>query len=169
MSSSIGELDFRKLRCLSLQCLPLPLDGAPLWADPRVHRATRVASDLIERTVHGGSETGSWIVAGGSVPELGGQGWLAFGACGASGVAPREWPVSPIANGQNGLVGRHVVRSPAREGREHGPYRRSRLIMLIADLQTRRESHEPFLPVQTTFCHSRRRSALLGRGARIVA
>src|SRR6266852_6561631 len=29
-----------------------PLDSAPLRADPRPHRATRVASDLIERTVH---------------------------------------------------------------------------------------------------------------------
>jgi hypothetical protein len=37
---------------------------------------------------------------------------------------------SPITNGPAGFVRRHVVRSAAREGSEHGPYRKSRLIPL---------------------------------------
>ncbi len=32
------------------------LDAAPLWADPRAHRETRVAPDMIERTVRGRSK-----------------------------------------------------------------------------------------------------------------
>ncbi len=42
-----------------------PSDADPLWADPRAHRATRVAPDLIERTVRRGSETRSGIDPGG--------------------------------------------------------------------------------------------------------
>ncbi len=56
------------------------------------------------------------------------HGQRAFAARGVSGAGARERPVAPIANGQNGLVGRHVVRLPARERGEHGPYRKSRLM-----------------------------------------
>lgn len=57
-----------------------PLDAAPLWADPRADRATRVAPDLIERTAHGESETRSRLDPGGGVSELGK--WQ-LGGCGA--------------------------------------------------------------------------------------
>ncbi len=42
-----------------------PLDAPPVWADPPAHRATRVASHLIERTAHGGSETRSGAIPAG--------------------------------------------------------------------------------------------------------
>src|SRR5437870_4134265 len=41
----------------------VPLDAPPVWADPPAHRATHVASGLIERTAHGGSEA-----RGGAIP-----------------------------------------------------------------------------------------------------
>src|SRR5207245_8605893 len=41
----------------------VPLDAPPVWADPPAHRATNVASGLIERTAHGGSEA-----RGGAIP-----------------------------------------------------------------------------------------------------
>jgi hypothetical protein len=42
-----------------------PLDAPPVWADPPAHRATHVASDLIERTAPGGSQTRSGAIPAG--------------------------------------------------------------------------------------------------------
>ena len=41
------------------------LDAAPLWADPRAHRETRVAPDVIGRTVRGGSKDEEPVDPGG--------------------------------------------------------------------------------------------------------
>ena len=61
-------------------------------ADPRAHRATHVAPDLIERTRHGGSETRSGIGPGGGVAEAGGQEWHASEHAGPAGQESREGP-----------------------------------------------------------------------------
>ena len=81
-----------------------PLDREPLSADSRAHRATRVAPDLIERTVQPGSRLG----AGRSVPPRGGL-WAASlrRIRGLTALAPRARPLSPVANGQQGRGGRH--------------------------------------------------------------
>ena len=44
-----------RLGRMAVFCPPVgrePLDAPPVWADPPAHRATHVASDLIERTAH---------------------------------------------------------------------------------------------------------------------
>jgi hypothetical protein len=46
---------------MSVVCAP----ATPVWADPRAHRVTRVASDLIERTGHGRQETKNGSSQGG--------------------------------------------------------------------------------------------------------
>jgi hypothetical protein len=53
----------RHARYFVLQLGRKLLDPAPVWSDPRAHRAARVASDLIEKPVRGESETRS-----GSIP-----------------------------------------------------------------------------------------------------
>src|SRR5438046_7657923 len=45
----------------------------------------------------------------------------------STALVPRERSLSPSTNGQIGVVRRHVLRSAARGGSEHGPYRKSRL------------------------------------------
>jgi hypothetical protein len=92
------------IACSRHRCLPLrdwvphplagrePLDTAPVSADPRAHRATRVAPDVIERTSHGGSGTRSGIDPGGGVAEAGGQEWHASEHAGPAGQESREGP-----------------------------------------------------------------------------
>ena len=76
------------------------------------------------RTAPFGSTPGD---AGGSVSKAGRQRREARGTCAINGLVSRERSLSPGTNGQIGVVRRHVVRSAAREGSEHGPYRKSRL------------------------------------------
>jgi hypothetical protein len=72
-----------------------PLDGKPLSADSRAHRATRVVSDVIERT----AAVENRIDAGGSVPAVGvrgrqgsgARGVIAAGTEGTARVTCREW------------------------------------------------------------------------------
>src|SRR5207249_11964095 len=45
----------------------------------------------------------------------------------STALVPRERSLTPSTNGQIGVVRRHVLRSAARGGSEHGPYRKSRL------------------------------------------
>ena len=74
------------------------------------HRATRVASDLIEGAVPKGGETRSKAdPVGVSLRSVVTDSKPSEHAASAA-PAPREQLVAPIANGQNGLVGRHVVR-----------------------------------------------------------
>jgi hypothetical protein len=50
-----------------------PLDAAPVWEDPRARRATRVASDVIRRTVQGSAAMGSGRRLGGGVSRRHGR------------------------------------------------------------------------------------------------
>src|SRR3989442_14031360 len=73
-----------------------PLDAAPVWEDPRAQRVTRVASDVIRRTVQGSAGNGS----GGGI---GGGGFLSQGR-GDLNLKHRftktQWPI-----GNSGSVG----------------------------------------------------------------
>jgi rare lipoprotein A len=50
-SEAPGVIEARVIRSAGRESL----DAALVWADPRAHRATRVAPDVIEKTGHGGS------------------------------------------------------------------------------------------------------------------
>src|SRR4029453_3734850 len=78
-----------------------PLDASPVWADSRAHRATHVASDLIERPAHGGGETrGGVIPAGGSLrAALRGR-----APRGRSGQQPRKGLLSSIPHRRHGRL-----------------------------------------------------------------
>ena len=78
-----------------------PLDADSLSADHRAHRATRVASDVRERTAHGASETVSRIEAGAECPCAGWSRVASLRCTGAqqrsrcerrAHVTYREWP-----------------------------------------------------------------------------
>jgi len=89
------------------------LDGEPLLADSRPHRATRVAPHVIARTVQAGSRLG----AARSVPPVGGYGRRTTqGDAGSAELAPRARPLSPIANEQHGWGGHYgATRQPETE------------------------------------------------------
>src|SRR4030095_2262570 len=62
--TSLARKRWRELEyLLYFSAGPEPVDASSVWADSRAHRATHVASDLIERPAHGGSET-----RGGAIP-----------------------------------------------------------------------------------------------------
>ncbi len=62
----------------------MPFNAEPIWADPRAHRPTRVASELIERMVHGGSEMRSE-----SIPARGSLRWAFEGGAPRSARGPQ--------------------------------------------------------------------------------
>jgi hypothetical protein len=63
-----------------------------------------VASDLIERTAHGGSETRSRIDPSGGVSEVGAQEWHASEHAGPEGRNPKK-PLSHLfRTGRNGRL-----------------------------------------------------------------
>src|SRR4029450_13743075 len=74
---------------------PEPLDASPVWGDSRGHRGTPVASDLIERPAHGGSETrGGAIPAGVSLRAV----LRGRAPRGRSGQQPRKGLLSSISH-----------------------------------------------------------------------
>ena len=74
---------------------PESLDAPPVWEDPPAHQATHVASDLIERAAHEGSETRSGAIpAGVSLRAV-----LRVASRGRSGQQSRKGPVSSIPAG----------------------------------------------------------------------
>src|SRR3970282_289295 len=85
-------------------------DAEPLWADSRAHRATRVASDLIEKTVRRGSETRSssisagvslsWVVKSGTLRSTRAQ----------EGRYPEKAPLSSIPHRAARQVGQSATR-----------------------------------------------------------
>lgn len=75
-------------------------DTDSLSADFRAYRATRVASDMIERAARGGSETRSGIDPGGGVAEAGSQEWHASEHAGPAGQESREGPCQLFRSGE---------------------------------------------------------------------
>jgi hypothetical protein len=90
-----------------------------------------VASDVIERTAPVGRQPDER--AGVSL-RRGGSGGKAAEHAQSTALVPRQRPGSPITNGPTGFVRRHVVRSASREGREHVPYRKYRVIWQFRDV-----------------------------------
>src|SRR4029450_3588334 len=100
--TSLARKRWRELEyLLYFSASPEPLDASPVWADSRAHRATHVASDLIEQPAHGGSET-----RGGAIPAGGCRGavlrWRA--PRGRSGQQPRKGLLSSISHRRHGRL-----------------------------------------------------------------
>jgi hypothetical protein len=66
------------------------LDRDPLLADPRAHRAARLASDV---TTFPRAATGRWIIAGSGVSE---SAVTSGNVCGNVGVAALAWRTRPV-------------------------------------------------------------------------
>jgi hypothetical protein len=96
----------RHARYFVLQAGRELLDIDSLSANPRAHRATRVAPDVTEKMGHGGSEADSWIDAGRPVSEVGRQGGADPGASGPGRAESREGPLSSIPHQRNGRLER---------------------------------------------------------------
>ena len=67
-----------------------PSDAHPLWADPRVHRASRVASDQIERKAYGTTLTRSGVELPGVSLKRGNRGGHTRRTVSQTGNASRE-------------------------------------------------------------------------------
>jgi hypothetical protein len=80
------------------------LDAAPVWEDPRAHRATRVARAPMERAVHDAGEMRSRIDPGGGVSEVGAQEWHASAHAGPERRNPEKPPCHLIRTGRNGRL-----------------------------------------------------------------
>src|SRR5712691_7494698 len=101
------------------------LDGTPLSADSRAHRAVRMAPHVIEKAGHGGREKRNAL--GGSISRPDGRREQTFGRwavslAGGAGTAH----VTPSER-QKGPVARHVVCSATRGSEDLGPNRKFRL------------------------------------------
>src|SRR5207253_2871655 len=98
------------------------LDQEPLSADPGPHRATWVASDVIERTAQAKSK----LDAGWSVSAEGVRGRKPSEDVGSARLAPRERALSPVANGQqHGCLGCHGAPRQHETRETMDPYRKS--------------------------------------------
>jgi hypothetical protein len=95
----------RHARYCILQTGRKPLDEDRHWADPRAHRAARVASDVVERA----ARTWSRLGVGGSVPPVGGHGQRAFRGCGISAAGTARATLVTRGGGQQWRIERSVA------------------------------------------------------------